>query len=123
MQFNQQQYVIDALSAQESWRLFRIMAELVEGFEDLNGLPPCVSIFGSARPKEDNPMYQQTMQVAKALGQALALRLGKEHPILCLDRVQVSTGSFLDVGAPIGPALPVVVKTLVLGDELRNQVK
>ena len=70
MQFNQQQYVIDALSAQESWRLFRIMAELVEGFEDLSGLPPCVSIFGSARPKEDNAMYQQTMQVAKALGQA-----------------------------------------------------
>ena len=70
MQFNQQQYVIDALSAQESWRLFRIMAELVEGFEDLSGLPPCVSIFGSARPKEDNSMYQQTVQVAKALGQA-----------------------------------------------------
>ncbi|MBR6673647.1 MAG: LOG family protein, partial [Mailhella sp.] len=70
MQFNKQQYVIDALSAQESWRLFRIMSELVEGFEDLNGLPPCVSIFGSARPKEDNAMYQQTMQVAKALGQA-----------------------------------------------------
>ncbi|MBQ8743591.1 MAG: LOG family protein, partial [Mailhella sp.] len=70
MAFNPQQYVIDALSAQESWRLFRIMSELVEGFEDLNGLPPCVSIFGSARPKEDNPMYQQTVEVARALGQA-----------------------------------------------------
>ncbi len=70
MAFNQQQYVIDALSSQESWRLFRIMSELVEGFEDLNGLPPCVSIFGSARPKEDNAMYQQTVEVARALGQA-----------------------------------------------------
>ena len=70
MGFNQQQYIIDALSAQESWRLFRIMAELVEGFEDLSGLPPCVSIFGSARPKEDNPMYQQTVAVARALGEA-----------------------------------------------------
>ena len=70
MGFNQQQYIIDALSAQESWRLFRIMAELVEGFEDLSGLPPCVSIFGSARPKEDSPMYQQTVAVARALGEA-----------------------------------------------------
>jgi ethanolamine utilization protein EutA len=70
------------------------------------------------------PIYLCLRQdMAKALGQALALRLGKEHPILCLDRVQVSTGSFLDVGAPVGPALPVVVKTLVLGDELRYQVK
>ena len=70
------------------------------------------------------PVYLCLQQdMAKALGQALALRLGKDRPILCLDRVQVSMGSFLDVGAPVGPALPVVVKTLVLGDELRNQVK
>ena len=65
------------------------------------------------------PVYLCMEQdMAKALGQALALRLGKDRPILCLDRVKVSTGSFLDVGAPIGPALPVVVKTLVLGDKL-----
>ena len=52
--------------------------------------------------------------MAKALGQALALRLPAETPILCIDRVKLSEGSYLDVGEPIGPALPVVVKTLVL---------
>lgn len=52
--------------------------------------------------------------MAKALGQALAMRLPADTPILCIDRVKLSEGSYLDVAAPIGPALPVVVKTLVL---------
>ena len=43
MSASSQQYIIDTLSAQESWRLFRILAEIVDGFEDLSGLPPCVS--------------------------------------------------------------------------------
>ena len=53
--------------------------------------------------------------MAKALGCALALRLGKERPILCIDRVRLQGGDYLDVAAPVGPAMPVVVKTLVLG--------
>ena len=52
--------------------------------------------------------------MAKALGQILALRLGKDAKILCIDRVRLEADSYLDVGAPIGPALPVVVKTLIL---------
>ena len=51
---------------------------------------------------------------AKSLGQCLALRMGKHAKILCIDRVLLEEGSFLDVGAPVGPALPVVVKTLIL---------
>ena len=51
---------------------------------------------------------------AKALGQILALRSGPERPILCIDRVRLSPESYLDIGTPAGPALPVVVKTLVL---------
>ena len=53
---------------------------------------------------------------AKALGQLLALHLGPAAKILCMDRVRLQEGSFLDVSAPIGPALPVVVKTLILSD-------
>ncbi len=53
--------------------------------------------------------------MAKALGHCLALRTGAERPILCIDRVGLREGDYLDVGAPVGPALPVVVKTLVLG--------
>ena len=56
---------------------------------------------------------QQDM--AKALGQALALRLPKDARILCIDRVKAAAGSYLDIGAPVEHALPVVVKTLVLG--------
>lgn len=52
--------------------------------------------------------------LAQALGQALALRLGRNAEILCLDGVKVSQGCYLDVTAPVGPAFPVVVKTLVL---------
>lgn len=52
--------------------------------------------------------------MAKALGQILALRLGRDARILCIDRVHLGEESFLDVGAPVGPALPVVVKTLIL---------
>ncbi len=52
---------------------------------------------------------------AKALGHALALRT--KDPILCIDRVRLENGSYLDVGAPVGTALPVVIKTLVLQRE------
>ena len=52
--------------------------------------------------------------MAKALGQTLALRLPPDTPILCIDRVKLPEGSYLDIAAPVGPALPVVVKTLVL---------
>ena len=50
--------------------------------------------------------------MAKALGQALALKT--EKPVLCIDRVRLQDGDYLDVGAPVGPALPVVVKTLIM---------
>ena len=52
--------------------------------------------------------------MAKALGHALALRLGRTASILCLDRVYLEEGSYLDVGAPVACALPVVIKTLIL---------
>ena len=51
--------------------------------------------------------------LAKALGQAMALRT--ERPILCIDRVRLRQGDYLDVAPPVGLAFPVVVKTLVLG--------
>mgnify|MGYP003303073153 CR=1 FL=1 len=51
--------------------------------------------------------------MAKALGQKLSL-LHPDTPCLCIDRVVLQGESFLDIGVPIGPALPVVVKTLVL---------
>ena len=61
------------------------------------------------------PIYLCLEQdMAKALGQAVALKLGKNAEILCIDRIRVHPGDYLDVAAPVGPAFPVVVKTLVL---------
>ena len=62
------------------------------------------------------PVYVALEQdMAKALGQAMALRLPPDRPCLCIDSVSLEEGSFLDVAAPVGPALPVVIKTLILG--------
>ena len=51
--------------------------------------------------------------MAKALGNAIRL-LSPKIPCLCIDRVKLQNESFLDIGQPVGPALPVVIKTLVL---------
>ena len=61
------------------------------------------------------PVYLAvSADLAKALGVQLALAMGPESQILCIDRVCLREGDFLDVGAPVGPAIPVVVKTLIL---------
>ncbi len=64
------QYLINDLSMSESWRLFKIMAEIVDGFEVLGDLKPAVSIFGSARTKPDEPLYAETSKLAHMLCQA-----------------------------------------------------
>lgn len=53
----------------ESWKIFQIMAEFVEGFEQLAGISPSVSIFGSARFKADHPYYQLTEALAYQLSE------------------------------------------------------
>jgi uncharacterized protein (TIGR00730 family) len=54
----------------DAWRVFRIMGEFVEGFEDLAAIGPAVSIFGSARVGPDAPEYQQCVETARLLGEA-----------------------------------------------------
>jgi uncharacterized protein (TIGR00730 family) len=66
--FMEKQYLIDEITLRDTWRLFRIMAEFVEGFENLSDIYPAVSIFGSARCKKEDPLYLKTYQLAKALG-------------------------------------------------------
>ena len=51
----------------DSWQIFKVMAEFVEGFEKLSKIGPCVSIFGSARTKPDNPYYQMAEEIASKL--------------------------------------------------------
>ena len=61
----------------------------------------------------DKPLYVAMEQdVAKALGHCISL-LAPEKPCLCIDRVRLQPGDFLDVGRPVGSCLPVVVKTII----------
>ncbi len=55
--------------------------------------------------------------MAKALGHCLCLKLPPDRSCLCIDRVSLTEDSYLDVGAPVGPCMPVVIKTLVLSAE------
>lgn len=51
----------------DSWSVFKIMGEFVDGFENLSKIGPCVSIFGSARTKPDHPHYKLTVDVAEKI--------------------------------------------------------
>jgi uncharacterized protein (TIGR00730 family) len=55
------------LKAENSWTMFKVISEFVEGYERLNKIGPCVSIFGSARTKPDNKYYQYATQIASLL--------------------------------------------------------
>jgi uncharacterized protein (TIGR00730 family) len=65
-----QEYEINELAKEESWRMFRIIGELVEGFDRLSGVEPAVSIYGSARVKPGDKLYQKTEEIAHHLGKA-----------------------------------------------------
>ena len=53
----------------DSWQIFKIMAEFVDGFEKLAKIGPCVSIFGSARTHNDNPYYKLAEECARLLSE------------------------------------------------------
>ena len=51
----------------DSWSVFKIMGELVEGYEKLSQLGPCVSIFGSARTKPEDKYYKKTIEISEEI--------------------------------------------------------
>lgn len=51
----------------DSWSLFKVMSEFVNGYEKLSSIGPCISIFGSARTKSNHPTYILTTEIAKAV--------------------------------------------------------
>jgi len=60
----------DSMLTRESWKIFQVVAEFVEGYERLVHIKPSVSIFGSARIKPDHPYYLLTVDIAKRLSDA-----------------------------------------------------
>lgn len=60
---------LQEIKASDSWNIFKIMSEFVQGYEKLAKIGPCVSIFGSARTKPDNPYYKLAEEIAYLLTQ------------------------------------------------------
>ena len=63
------EYEINELAKEESWRMFRIIGEFVEGFDSLSGIEPAITIYGSARLGVDDELYKDTEEIAYRLGQ------------------------------------------------------
>ncbi len=64
------QYCLNSMSTGDSWRMFRILAEFVEGFDTLSEIKrPSVTIYGSARTAEDDPDYIKAREIARRLAE------------------------------------------------------
>lgn len=61
-------YEINELAKEESWRLFRIIGELVEGFDKLSGIEPAITIYGSSRSQPGHEDYEKAREIARLLG-------------------------------------------------------
>ncbi len=64
---DEKQYIIDDMTIKESWRLFKIMAEFVDGFEKLSDYYPAIAVFGSARLKRTDPIYSKAETISRLL--------------------------------------------------------
>jgi uncharacterized protein (TIGR00730 family) len=65
----EEQYLVDAITVDESWRIFKILAEFVDGFETLSDISPCVSIFGSSQVRPGDEPYEKAVLIARKLAQ------------------------------------------------------
>lgn len=68
-ELKESQYVIDAIKVGDTWRIFRVLAEMVEGFEKLSNIVPAVTVFGSARAKPNNKYYKMAMEITGTLAE------------------------------------------------------
>jgi uncharacterized protein (TIGR00730 family) len=62
--------VDEGILTRQSWKIFQIMAEFVEGFERLSSIAPSVSVFGSARTRPDSPYYKLAEEISRGLSDA-----------------------------------------------------
>src|SRR5512136_1660804 len=64
------EYEINQMAKEESWRMFRIIGEMVEGFDSLADIVPAVTVYGSARTKPEDKIYEKTEEISFLLGKA-----------------------------------------------------
>jgi ethanolamine utilization protein EutA len=96
-------------TAREETSVFFIPGEERFSYEKIRALAASLAV------EISGPVYIALQaDAAKALGHCLCLLLPPDRPVCCIDRVKLTENSFLDIGAPVGPALPVVIKTLIL---------
>lgn len=92
----------DSLMSHESWKIFQVMAEFVEGYERLVHIRPSVSIFGSARSKPSDPYYELARKTAKILSDAgFSIVTGGGPGIMEAANKGASEGRSLSVGLNI----------------------
>lgn len=66
---NQKHKTWTQIQAESSWRMFKIMSEFTDGFDRMSEIGPCISIFGSARTKPEDPEYKLATKVANLLSE------------------------------------------------------
>lgn len=66
-EYKEKQYIIDAIKVGDTWRIFRVLSEMVEGFEKLSPIVPAVTVFGSARAKPNSKYYKMARQITGCL--------------------------------------------------------
>ena len=99
------------LEAADTWGVLALPGWNSPNYRRITGFADAV-----VRAVGGRPCYIVLEQdMAKALGHALALRLPENIPCICIDGVSAREGSFLDIGAAVGPAIAVTVKTLIFG--------
>jgi len=101
----------DTLMSRESWKIFQVMAEFVEGYERLVHIAPSVSIFGSARFAPSHPWYQLTVNTTKALSEAGYSVVTGGGPGLMEAANQ---------GAQLGPSVSVGLNIVLPNEETAN---
>ena len=98
------------LEALESWGVLSLPGEHAPDYGRVKALADAIAPAMAGR----NCYIALQADMAKALGHALALRLDKNTSCVCIDRVALPEQSYLDIGLPVGPAVPIVIKTLIL---------
>ena len=103
-----------ALESRDSWGVLYLPGQPAPDYHYITALADAIGEATGGRP-----CYVALRQdMAKALGHALALRLPEKTPIVCLDGLHIPAESYLDIGGAVGPAVSVVIKTLVFEEAL-----
>ena len=115
----EEQYVIDDFTSRDTWRIFRIIAEFVEGFEMLAKIPPAVAIFGSARTPPGSPGYELGQAIASILAQnGYSIITGGGPGIMEAANKGAAEAGAASVGLNI--ELPLEQKPNIYGNKLLN---